>query len=40
MPLVMESEDPPAGKGQLGRKPLDLLLPFGQLIGVPFGLFP
>jgi hypothetical protein len=38
--LISRGEDPAAGGGQLGRELLDLPLPFGQLLGVPFGLFP
>ena len=38
--LIAHGEDPAAGGGQLGRELLDLPLPFGQLPGVPFGLFP
>ena len=38
--LVADGEDPAAGGGQLSRELLDLPLPFGQLLGVPFGLFP
>jgi hypothetical protein len=38
--LIAHGEDPAAGGGQLGRELLDLPLPFGQLLGVPFGLLP
>jgi hypothetical protein len=38
--LIAHGEDPAAGGGQLGRELLDLPLPFGQLLGVPLGLFP
>jgi hypothetical protein len=38
--LIAHGEYPAAGGGQLGRELLDLPLPFGQLLGVPFGPFP
>jgi hypothetical protein len=38
--LVAHGQDPPARGGQLGRELLDLSLPPGGLLGVPFGLLP